>query len=93
MSDIVQKLRGKITTPYDHIDRLRLKAADEIEQLRVQLAGCSLAALDCGPESSHAKEGDYGWSVAYQDILNAVSDYKARIEELEDAIDDAMLGG
>jgi hypothetical protein len=37
------------------------------ERLQVQLAGCATAAL--GWNTNPAKEGDYGWSVAYQDVL------------------------
>lgn len=40
---------------------------DELEQTRVQLAGCSVAAL--GWNHRPAKRGDYGWSQAYQDVL------------------------
>lgn len=44
------------------------EANKTIEQLQVQLAGCSVAAL--GGTKDPAKQGDYGWSVAYQDVLN-----------------------
>ena len=40
----------------------------EVEQLQVQLAGCTTAAL--GWNQKPAKRGDYGWSPAYQDVLN-----------------------
>lgn len=40
----------------------------QIEQLRVQLAGCSVAALG-QTKVGIAKKGDYGWSVTYQDVL------------------------
>lgn len=40
----------------------------EVDQLRVQLAGCSVAAL--GGTKNPAKKGDFGWSPAYQDVLN-----------------------
>jgi hypothetical protein len=43
-------------------------ALDEAEQLRVQLAGCMVAAHD-GREVVAAKQGDYGWSPAYADVL------------------------
>ena len=40
----------------------------EVEQLRVQLAGCGAAAL--GATKEPAKRGDYGWSPSYEDVLN-----------------------
>lgn len=39
----------------------------DLEQTRVQLAGCSCAALGAG---TIAKKGEYGWSPSYQDVLN-----------------------
>lgn len=42
--------------------------ANEVDQLRVQLAGCSVAAN--GGTRNPAKQGDYGWSPAYQDVLD-----------------------
>lgn len=39
------------------------------EQLRVQLAGCGMAALGIIKGKSLAKKGDYGWSLAYQDVV------------------------
>jgi len=40
---------------------------EQLEQLQVQLAACSLAALGHGPV---VKQGDYGWSASYQDVVN-----------------------
>ena len=41
--------------------------AKDLEQARVQLAGCSVAAK--GGTANPAHRGDYGWSVAYGDVL------------------------
>ena len=40
---------------------------EEVDQLRVQLAGCLTAAE--GGTNNPAKQGDYGWSLAYQRTL------------------------
>lgn len=75
-------LRKNANTMQSMLDELTA-AREQIEQLQVQLAGCSLAALDCDPESSRAKEGDYGWSVAYQDVMNLRDNYNAAREVCE----------
>lgn len=49
---------------------------DREEQLLVQLAGCGAAAL--GATKQPAKRGDWGWSPAYQDVL----DLRLRFEKL-----------
>ena len=51
------------------------------EQLTVQLAGVSVAAL--GGIHEPAKQGDYGWSSAYQDVLNLRIKYEELLKERE----------
>lgn len=48
----------------------------EIERLQVQLAWCSTAAMGHG---SGCKKGDYGWSVAYQYVM----DVRAQLDAAE----------
>lgn len=50
------------------------KLESEIEQLRVQLAGCGVAAMQNTAESikDRAVEGDYGYSASYSDVCKAV---------------------
>jgi len=43
---------------------------NEIEQLRVQLAGCLTAAEGFISKEHIAYCGDYGWSPAYQAVLD-----------------------
>ena len=40
---------------------------DELDRTRVQLAGCLTAAE--GATQDQAEQGDYGWSLAYQKVL------------------------
>lgn len=92
---------GNDLTPHQmrqqHVESLRTiheqqkeneKLSTEVEQLRVQLAGCAVAAQGgTDPEQSQvAKKGDYGWSPAYQDVLELRRKYdelKFRMEGLE----------
>lgn len=74
-------------------ETLRFMVADhvaEIEQLRVQLAGCGVAAM-CNTlksrEQQKCVEGDYGWSQSYQDVVTAVGreiNLRAALEVIHD---------
>jgi len=73
-----------------HVESLRIinKQHKEIEQLRVQLAGCAVAAAGgTDPKQSQvAEEGDYGWSPAYQEVLELrkkYDDLRWRMDQLE----------
>lgn len=70
----------------------------EVEQLRVQLAGCGVAALQ-NTESSkeqRAKRGDYGYSESYADVCRAVDreiELRTQNAKLRDALEKlARLG-
>lgn len=57
----------------------------EVEQLRVQLAGCLTAAEGGTSEAVIAREGDYGWSLPYQKILDLRAALDARRAEEQPA--------
>ena len=65
------------------LERQLAQANDTIEQQRVQLAGCSTAAL--GHTNDPAKKGDYGWSPAYQDTVDLAIAYEKAKAELAEA--------
>ncbi len=52
--------------------RLLVKLAEtqaREEQLQVQLAGCSVAAMGWSKGKNVVKRGQYGWSVPYADVM------------------------
>ena len=54
----------------------------EIEQLRVQLAGCAAAAQGAIHPEQLAIIGDYGWSPAYQDVVELRNLVESRANQL-----------
>jgi hypothetical protein len=48
----------------------------KVDKLRVQLAGCAVAAQGGIRGNLVAKKGAYGWSPAYQDVLNLRRKYE-----------------
>lgn len=52
----------------------------DLEQTRVQLAGCSVAAK--GFSNQQATQGQYGWSASYQDVLDLRAAYDKTRREL-----------
>jgi|JI10StandDraft_1071094.scaffolds.fasta_scaffold71748_2 hypothetical protein len=69
ISDLIARQRRKVELAAER-DSLRA----EVEQLRVQLAGCGVAAMGNtrAAIAKAIKPGEYGWSASYGDVLRAV---------------------
>lgn len=74
------KLKAFITKT---VEAERKAVEEEMEQLRVQLAGCSVAALGWAQGDNLAKRGDYGWSPSFQDVLDLRQKYEQILKEAE----------
>lgn len=55
---------------------------ERVEQLEVQLAGCGVAALGWAKDGQRAKQGHYGWSGSYQDVLDLREKYERQLRLL-----------
>jgi hypothetical protein len=62
-----------------------LKDQDALEQLRVQLAGCSVAATGWSKGENAAKPGDYGYSASYGDVTRLRQRYELVQKQLDAA--------
>ena len=60
-----------------------------VEQLQVQMAGCSTAALGFASGPNECKRGDYGWSAAFEDVKNLREKY-AEVEKRVQAAQEAI---
>lgn len=62
---------------------------DRIEQLEVQLAGCGAAALGVvKPRSPEAKQGDFGWSASYADVVRLRHNFEAMRRHLRRVLEE-----
>jgi len=70
----------RVNTLEAKVERLKT----ENEKLQAQLAGCSVAAL--GGTDTVVKQGDYGWSASYQDVL----ELRLKYEQLRKALEPCL---
>ncbi len=90
MMTVDEALMGADDANYSSETEITLAAevrrlSDDVDQLRCQLAGCGVAALEntVGSRSRRAVRGDYGHSASYEDVCNAVDREIALREENE----------
>jgi hypothetical protein len=85
-----------IATPYieelSQLEEQVRQLQERAEQAEVQLAGCGVAALGWSNGEQRAKQGDYGWSASYQDVLNLREKWECsgrQVGQLREALDHA----
>ncbi len=69
--------------------RSRDEARRQVEQLQVQLAECAVAAAGGTSPAVVAKQGEYGWSPAYQAVLDLRRQFEVMLLERDEACRDA----
>lgn len=96
IEELIHDLRARINTQYydqlgtESYERHQVVKAveylrQENERLRVQLAGCGVAAMQNTADSrkDRIEKGAYGWSASYADVCSAVDREIALREENE----------
>lgn len=75
----------------ERIEQERDALRTQVEQYQVQMAGVSTAVQ--GHTSDPAKQGDFGWSVPYQDVLELRCKYDALAAQVERLLDALKVYG
>jgi hypothetical protein len=78
--DVMKVNRANVENYIDSILVESSRLLGEVEQLRVQLAGCSVAASG-NKETPPLDSSVWDWSVAYQDVVNLYERYEKLQEE------------